>query len=298
MSKRYRNVCFTSFQDDEPRYIPDIMSYLIYGLEQCNSTGSWHWQGYVEFSRRIGRRQLQEIFNNSHFEDRHGNALQAATYCAKDGEYCEFGSISQQGRRTDLEQLSQSIVDGASIVSVAESCPRLFVQYGRGLSLLQSVCRQSHQRPWRHTQIEIWWGVTGTGKTRTFFSQYDVADTYRFLYRGSTDYWDGYTGQHNVLFDEFESQIRLSDMLMYCDGHPLLLNIKFAHGYADWDTVTIISNSNPQTFYANCSTERRDAFARRVTRVIEYIDNDTRIISHGFAFNHSIINVTADADFS
>lgn len=297
MSGRFRNVCFTSF-GDEPEYVPSVMSYLIYGLECCNTTGRWHWQGYVEFSRQLSSRQLKEILHNSHFERRHGDAQSAATYCTKDGEYCEYGTISRQGARSDLQEISQSIVDGSSILSIAQSHPRLFVQYGRGLSLLQSVCRQSSQRQWRRVQVEIWWGLTGTGKTRTFFSQYPVDDCYRFLYRGSTDYWDGYTGQHNVLFDEFESQVRLSDMLMYMDGHPLLLNIKFAHGYADWDTVTIISNSNPQTFYANCSNERRDAFARRVTRVIEHVDNDTRIISHSFAFNHSVINVTADADFS
>lgn len=286
---RYRNVCFTSF-GDEPTF-RDCMSYLIYGLEVCPETGREHWQGYVEFTRQLTRKQLREVLDNSHFERRLGNALEAATYCAKGGLYVEHGTISKQGARSDLESVSQSIVDGDSIQSIAIQQPRLFVQYGRGLSLLASICQGQQQRSWRDVTVEIWWGATGTGKTRSFFSQFPLTDSYRFLYRGATDFWCGYTGQPHVLFDEFESQVRLSDMLMYMDGHPLQLNVKFGHSYANWDTVTIISNSNPLTFYSNCAPERRNAFARRVNRVIEYVDRDTRIISHSLIMNNSIIYV-------
>lgn len=280
---RYRNVCFTSF-GDEPTF-RDIMSYLIYGLETCPETGRQHWQGYVEFTRQLTLKQLREILGDSHFENRLGNALEAATYCAKGGSYVEFGEISRQGRRSDLETLAQSIVNGASIQSVAIDNPRLFIQYGRGMSLLGSISQGCRQRSWRDVKCEIWWGATGTGKTRSFFLQNPIDVSYRFLYRGSTDYWCGYTGQPHVLFDEFESQIRLSDMLMYMDGHPLQLNVKFGHSYANWDTVTIISNSDPRTFYAGCAIERRNAFARRVSRVIQYIDKDTRVFDDKLVFD-------------
>lgn len=270
------------------------MSYLIYGLEQCNTTGKWHWQGYVEFSDKTSRRQLKEILGNSHFENRNGTAQEAAAYCAKDGEYCEYGTISNPGRRTDLESIGQSIVNGSTVQSIARDYPGKFIQYGRGMSFLESILRRDQQLPFRRLQVHVWWGKTGTGKTRTFFSQYKIDNSYRFLYRNNGDFWDGYSGQKNILFDEFESQVRLSDMLMYMDGYPLQLNVKFGHTYAQWDTVTIISNSNPQTFYHNCSKERRDAFARRVNQVIEYVDNDTRIISHDFKFDNIVEFVSND----
>lgn len=289
---RFRNVCFTSF-GDEPTFSPG-MSYLVYGLESCPDTGRWHWQGYAEFARQVSRRQLKEILGDSHFEPRFGTAEQAATYCCKGGQYCEHGQISRQGHRSDLGAISQSIVDGSSLQSVAISQPALFVQYGRGLSLLASISQGLRRRAWREVVVTIIFGVTGAGKTRSFYSQYPLNDTYVFNY--SNAFWDGYSGQKHILFDEFESQILLSNMLQYTDGHPILLDVKFGHAHADWDTVTIISNSNPQTFYHNVPAHRRNAFARRIYQVIEYVNSDTRIVDFSFKFDYTIQHITADSN--
>lgn len=286
--ERYRNVCFTSF-GDEPNFEEHCMSYLIYGLEQAGSTGRQHWQGYVEFRTQLSRQRVRSLFPGAHIERRYGSALEAASYCAKDGEYCEHGSLSQPGERTDLTTVADSISTGAqSITDIACSAPSLFVRYGRGLSILSSVSSRKRQRLWRDIQFQCWWGDTGTGKTRTWFSQYGLEDSYRFKYNVGNDYWCGYEGQRNILFDEFESQVLLSNMLMYTDGHPLQLNTKFGHAYANWDTVTIISNSNPQTWYVNCSAERRRAFARRINCVIEY-SGCSKIIDFNFAFDNILI---------
>lgn len=289
---RYRNVCFTSF-GDEPSFC-DGMSYLIYGLEQCNSTKKWHWQGYVEFSRQVSRATIKQILGSAHFEPRAGTAEQAATYCAKEGEYCEYGTISSQGRRSDLKAVSESIVNGSTICDIAFSTPATFVQYGRGLSGLAGLVSRKKQKLWRDVRLEIWWGTTRTGKTRSFFSQFPLDEIHRFKYNINQDYWCGYEQQKYVLFDEFESQILLSNMLMYTDGHPLQLNTKFGHAYAHYEHVVIISNSNPQTFYHNCSKERRDAFAARVWRVIEYQSPDTRIHDYKFSFKNESIFVNND----
>lgn len=291
---RYRNVCFTSY-DEEPKFIESIMSYLIYGLETCPSTGREHWQGYVEFSKQISRAKLKEILGSAHVERRMGSSLEAATYCAKGESYCEHGRLSQPGTRTDLHTAAESIINGSSISSIAIASPALFVQYGRGLSLLSTISQSSRQRKWRNVRCSIWFGPTGLGKTRQWFDTYDLDNCYRFNYKKGEDFWCGYTGQKNILFDEFECQILLSNMLMYMDGHPLQLNIKFGHSYADWDTVTIISNTDPHTFYSNCTAARRDAFARRVNETIEFQSPETRIIRNSFAFDHSIEFVTADA---
>lgn len=293
--ERYRNICFTSFSDNEPNYDESIMSYLVYGLELCPETGKWHWQGYCEFRHPIGRKRINsQVFVGAHIEKRYGSAEEAALYCCKGGEYVEHGSISRQGSRSDLDCIARTISEGSSLSDVANEHPRLFVQYGRGLQFLHNITQAGRQRIWRNVQVEIWWGGTRTGKTRTFFAQYGIEDSYRFKYNVGNDYWDGYYGQKHILFDEFESQVLLSNMLVYMDGHPLPLNVKQTHTYANYETVTIISNSNPQTFYHNCSTERRAAFAARVSRVIEYANKDTRIISEQFQFANNVFFVTDD----
>lgn len=84
---------------------------------------------------------------------------------------------------------------------------------------------------------------------------------------------------------------------MYTDHYPMRLEVKGSYAYADWDTVTIISNDNPQTFYSgqNVSHEKRNAFARRVNSVIEMRKNFTQY-HFSFSFSNVATFVTADVD--
>lgn len=292
--KRFRNVCFTSFASDAPAFDEDCMSYLVYGREHCPTTSRTHWQGYVELKSQQRFNWLKSKFVDSHFEQRHGTADQAASYCRKDGDFKEFGTISQQGKRSDLHAIAESIVSGDStITDVALSHPGTFVQYGRGLTLLNSVVSRSTQQRWRNVRVEIWWGETGTGKTRKWFDEH-FDDGYRFQYSKNNDWFDGYDSQKAILFDEFNCQILLSNMLMYLDGHPIRMEIKSSSAYAHWNSVTIISNDNPQEWYRNVTIEKRKAFARRISKVLHFTSSGIAEYD-GFVFDESSTFVSADA---
>lgn len=293
---RYRNVCFTSFESDAPTWNADIMSYLVYGREICPSTSRQHWQCYVEFKSQQRFTRLQSLFPNSHYERRHGSAHQAASYCKKDNAFVEFGTISNQGSRSDLLTIAESIVSGESTLStVAITNPSTFVQYGRGITLLSSVVSRSRQSRWRDVNVQIWWGETATGKTRKWFDEH-FDDGYRYQYSRNNNWWDGYDCEKAILFDEFNCQILMSDMLMYLDGHPCRMEVKGSSAYAHWTSVTIISNDNPQGWYSNVSLEKRKAFARRINKVLHFTSSG--IAEHdGFVFVEQPSSfVTADAD--
>lgn len=272
------------------------MSYIIYGREICPETSRQHWQGYVEFKNSIRQSRVKRLLSGAHIERRAGSVEAAVSYCRKDGDFTEHGTISNQGKRSDLESISNAISTGEStLANIAISHPSKFVQYGRGFTFLSAISSSATQRVWRSVSVEIWWGVTGSGKTRKWFESY-WPDCYRFQYSKNNDWWCGYERQKNICFDEFASQIMLSNMLMYCDGHPMRLEVKGAHAYANWDSVTIISNENPQTFYSNCPIEKRNAFARRITKVLQFTGEDI-IESNSFAFaNLPADFVTADAN--
>lgn len=269
------------------------MSYLIYGREICPQTSRQHWQGYVEFKNSIRQSRVKRLLLNSHIERRAGSVESAVSYCRKDGDFTEHGQQSQQGKRSDLESISNAISTGEStLAAVAISHPSKFVQYGRGLTFLSAVSSSATQRVWRSVSVEIWWGETGTGKTRKWFETH-WPNCYRFQYSRNNDWWDGYERQPAICFDEFSSQIMLSNMLMYCDGHPMRLEVKGAHAYANWTSITIISNDNPNTFYHNCPSEKRRAFARRITKVLHFTSEGITE-TDSFRFNESVEFVTDD----
>ena len=278
------------------------MSYLVHGNELCPTTGRKHWQCYAELRKRVTLRKLKQLFHGDHhFERRNGTPDQAASYCKEDGDWKEFGKIKvvEQGKRNDLESLGQRVIAGESVRSIAESAPAKFIQYGRGLVQLEQLVAKKRQRPWRNVSVTIIWGTTRVGKTRGFYAAHGYENTYSFQYSKNNDWWDGYQGEKHVLFDEFSSQVSLSNMLKYCDGHPMRLEVKNGHTYADWDSVTIISNDNPQSFYSGqlVSKDKRDAFAARVTQVVEMRPQCTTY-KWSFAFSDVVSFVTGDAQLN
>lgn len=291
---RFRHVVFTSFDVEPPTWDAAFCSYLVYGRERCPTTGRQHWQCYSELIKQSTITRLRSVFGIGHFERRNGTALQAAAYCKKDGDWTEFGSLSHSGTRTDLATIGRRLLDGESVQSIAATDPGKYIQYGRGLDQLGRMVAKTRQRSYRPVNVTIIWGKSGVGKTRAWFAKHGM-DGYRFQYSKNNDWWDGYSGEKHILFDEFSSQISLSNMLMYLDVYPMRMEIKGGYTYADWDTVTIISNDNPQTFYSGSgvSTEKRNAFARRINCVIEMRQNYIQY-NYTFAFSNVVEFVTAD----
>ena len=117
--------------------------YLIIGDETCPTTGRKHWQGYVEFKNARTRKGVKRAFgrNDMWCAARKGTAAQAANYCKKEGAFQEFGEISQQGRRSDLDKLCSELVNGNRTVSqmlMSEDAP-LVCKYRNGLRDIQHV---------------------------------------------------------------------------------------------------------------------------------------------------------------
>jgi len=109
-----RNFCFTLYDSDAEtvaKFAADYCSYLIYGNEICPDTQRKHMQGYAELKKQTRFTTIKKIFSTIHVEKRIGSASQAADYCKKDQDFLEFGSISRQGKRTDLDDVSDAIVE-------------------------------------------------------------------------------------------------------------------------------------------------------------------------------------------
>lgn len=69
------------------------------------------------------------------------------------------------------------------------------------------------------------YGASGVGKTWGIFEQHDPWEICRITnYRGARGIsFDGYNGQDVLVFEEFNSQVPIEDMLNYLDIYPLHL---------------------------------------------------------------------------
>lgn len=61
--------------DDAKERDEHAIQYIIYG-EEIGESGTRHYQGYVEFSKRVRLSGCRKIFSRAHWERRRGTALQ------------------------------------------------------------------------------------------------------------------------------------------------------------------------------------------------------------------------------
>lgn len=258
MSKRFRNVCFTSFSDDIPEYDRDVMTYMVFQQELSPETKRLHWQGYVEFSKQVGLKYIKEALGECHIEPRRGTAKQAAEYCKKQesrvqGPF-EHGTISSPGRRSDMEEIHQMVKEHKSIREIYDSFPSQAVRYGRGIRDLQAVLHPPVVRP--RPQIYILVGPPGSGKSRWAATNFPDA----YWAKDTPQAWfDGYDGQDTVIFDEFDANIPRTVMLQILDYVPLRMPIKGGYVTLNANKFVFTSNRPVDQWYWNCP-----AFQRRI----------------------------------
>lgn len=225
---------------------------------------------YAEFNKpqKIGFVQ-KWLSAEVHCEKRKGNRDQAREYCRKvesrvDGPW-ELGTwIVGQGERSDLTIAAALVRSGAPMIKVIDECPETFVRYHRGLERMSALVMESSQSKWRTLDVEVIYGRTGVGKTRSVMDRFSLEQLYKL---DSMDplWWDGYNGQDVLLIDEFYGQIRLSNMLKILDGYPYRLAIKGGFTFAKWTKVFITSNECPRAWYK--SDINIDALSRRINRI-------------------------------
>ena len=279
MAGRARSYCFTinnPTQDVIASLQNSKFKYLVCGFEMGES-GTPHIQGLVQFHEG----KTVTAFNKSigckkhgcwaHCEPCYGTALEAAGYCKKglrdkpEGGYSEYflsplseglwtgfeyGEITRQGRRIDLEQLVDLVKSGdVRVDELASSHPQKFHQYGRTLSKVEDVAMRSRYRT-QMTRGTWYWGKTGVGKSHTAFEGYRP-DTH-YVWKKSTKWQDGYAQQDTVIINEYRGQLRFSELLELVDKWPYFVERRGREAMPFISTHVIITSAlHPNQIYAN-----------------------------------------------
>lgn len=274
----FRNWCFTinNATEEDITFDESCMRYLVFQIERGDQ-GTEHIQGYVEFSRKCRLRfAKQHIHNNAHLERRRGTREQARDYCKKEetrlrGPF-EYGEWILDGQRTDLSQLLDGVREGKTDLALFEDQPEGFARHYRAIRNVRSLLLSQQAKMWRTVTVTIFYGHTGTGKTRSVFDEHGYDNVF-VKDQSMGDWWDGYHGQDILLIDDFYGWIKYGTLLRILDGHPLHLNVKHSDSWALWTKVYITSNHHPSRWYQQGLSP---ALIRRISICINFCDDGTR----------------------
>lgn len=260
--KRSRSMCFTQF-GDEPVF-SENMSYLCYSPEVCPTTGRKHYQGYVYW--KSGR--TVSVAAKEHkctFIIANGTPEQNRTYCGgkdytKDGKvklanplFKEFGLLPQQGKRHDLNELKDEILNGKKVDEILLENPEIYHQYGRTLTKTEDLYLRKQYRT-EMTTAEWIYGPTGVGKSHKAFENFHP-DTH-YVVPNDNGWWDGYTQQETVILNDFRGNIPYNELLQLIDKWPHSVKRRNREPMPFTSKHIIITSSlSPQLIYHNRNDE-------------------------------------------
>jgi hypothetical protein len=257
-------------------------NYLVFGRE-VGEEGTPHLQGYCIFTKkkRFNAAKAQ-IGVRAHLEAKRGTPQEAAEYCKKDGDYEEFGTTStNQGRRTDLEELHDRIKDGASREDIIDEFPNQYYRYKRSIDEVIKERQPNERQP---CYVFVLWGDTGTGKTRTIWDSHEADDIY--VHTGS-GWFDGYRGQPIALFDDYGGgEFKLSYLLKLLDRYPMRVPVKGSFVVWNPAIIYITSNKDPSDWYANAYQEHQNALHRRFHHVFHFTKEGEKPDVEGYITEH------------
>lgn len=202
--------------------------YLAYGGEVCPNTGRDHHQGFVYFhnQKTTGARSLKKLctmLKVSHMEGMKGSFAQNEAYCSKEGELHEFGVAPTQGARGDIVACKDDILAGKLTADdIALDNPEFYHQYGRTFNKIEDIALRRKSRS--SMTVGVWLhGPTGVGKSYAVYKSKEFPyspDKFYTLNLQDKGWWDGYTGQETVVFNEFRGQIPYGELLDLVDWTP------------------------------------------------------------------------------
>lgn len=289
----YRAICWTLNRDDPPtirtRIVirgtqQDCVDYYIYQKELAPTTERIHWQGYMEFNRQLTLSTIKkEIFDDDtlHVEKRRGTQKQAIDYCkdpkkrAPDAENpVEWGNQKVQGTQAGFQGVVEALQQGVSMHDINMRYPHIVASCQSWLLRVSNGLQEAEAKKFRTSlRTYVFWGPTGTGKSRRVHHMHDSADIYTVIEprNGGQLWFDGYVGQSVLLFDDFYGTgISMELMLRLLDVYPLQLQVKGGSTWAMWTTVYITTNVEPMFWWLgqNHAESKRDALYRRLNYII------------------------------
>lgn len=268
--------------------------------EQGDECETLHTHVYVVCEQAISHTQLDARFPSFHRDIARGKSSENRAYILKDGEkfnkqpdgsysykdtgghlheginfsdtFEEGGELpdERQGKSRDADKIVELIKSGATNEEIVDTVASAYRDLEK-VERVRSMYRDAQFKDtWRDLEVTYLFGKTGSGKTRSVMDKYGYANCYRV-----TDYkhpFDTYDGQDVLIFEEFRGGLKHGDMLNYLDGYPLLLPCRYFNRQACFTKVFIITNIPPDEQYLNVDRESRQAFFRRIHKVVRYGD--------------------------
>jgi hypothetical protein len=267
-AKRYFCWTINNPTADDDKQLTDLCdnslcNYLCYGKENVSTP---HYQGYVELTSPQRFSWIKKRLTRAHLEPKKGSRTQARDYCFKeDSAPFEYGNWipDRQGARNDLVVVQKLIEKGIDMHEIHQKHFESACKYNKFFDRYKND--HDSGRNFK-TKVSIYWGTTGTGKTRKAMEEPGAKQIDYANY-----FFEDPCGAPTLVFDDIDNPVRLFGRRLFLritDRYAMQVNIK--GGHANWSPKHIIftTNTNPNQWKLDA------ACMRRIDEMVEFNNTD------------------------
>ena len=259
--------------------------------DEIGEENTYHTHIFICFKSAVRFSTIKKHFPKAHIESVKGTVKDNIDYIKKQGKWkdTDKAETSVEG---SYEELGERPTDNKGKNPLYSDLYRMVVEEGLSnteiirinndylpmidiITRLRTMYLQEKFKGTRRLELETIFvqGVTGSGKSRSILDEYGDENCYRV-----TDYthpFDTYQTEAVLVFEEFRSNIKISDMLNYLDIYPLVLPARYAQKQACYTKVFITTNLPLEEQYIDIqgfNPESWKAFLRRIHKVRVYYE--------------------------
>lgn len=255
--------------------------------DEIGKEGTYHTHIYVVFTSRVRWSTVKKHFTEAHIDIAKGSAQSNLEYVTKTGKWVdtvkeetkvegtfeEWGEFpKQKGTNQDMQELYELVKAGYSNADIL-ALNNDYILHLDKIDKLRTMLLIEKFKNTRRLDLKVTYvyGATESGKTRGVLDLHGDANVFRV-----TDYqhpFDNYGCQEVIVFEEYRSQLRISDMLNYMDIYPIELPARYNNKIACYNHVYIVTNIALENQYREVqydNPETWNAFLRRIHEVKVY----------------------------
>lgn len=197
--------------------------------DEVGEEGTPHTHIYAAFKNQVMFSTMKQRFYAAHIDAARGSHSENRAYVRKEGKWLdskkaetnlpetfeESGELPEgpDRRVKQSEAILAMVEDGASDSEIIRAYPSAMNHLKNIEQARQTLLEEKYGGEWREVNVTYIWGETGVGKTRGVVEKHGYRNVFRVT--NYTHPFDGYRGQDVILFDEFRSSLKFSDMLAY-----------------------------------------------------------------------------------
>ena len=231
VGKRVRERAFFKSYEHAQQFFGglDFVNYVCFQMERGEKGGNLHLQGFMNFETAMYFNKVKHVFPSIRLDRCYKPSEYYRDYCMKQETRVEgFDFWENKTWKDDLiaptlDGFIKDVAEMKTITELKESHGKLaFIHHKKVEPYQQDLLKDKHGHQKRKVHVTYIYGKEGTGKS-SYWEYILKLDPKNVFEVGDYDYtgkYDGYTTQDVIVFDEFDSQVKLTQMNKYLEGRP------------------------------------------------------------------------------